>query len=397
MAEAVAINPPWPEFPPYPEPVQLAEVLGEIVTLIHRFIVLEPEQAVACALWVIHTHCYEEAQRAPILIINAPTRACGKTQLQKLLGMFVRRRLEAANATPASIFRIIDKWNPTLLIDEADTFFKESPGLTGIVNCGYEKGGCVLRVVGDDHEAKPFPVYSPKCIAGIALERHLEEATMSRGIVINLRRKLKHEQVERMRNLPQDAVATLASKVVRVCADIIPALATAEPFLPDELSDRAQDNWEPLFAIAERAGEDWATRARKAALKLAGQVEQQGGSAEELLDNIRDIFSAVNEDRISSADLIGALVSDDMMAWATYNRGRPMSPTQLANKLRQYGVGPQTIRFKRPGQDGISLKGYYLHQFEDAFERYLPKAKSDDNNLMAEPEPQPMPRTDSAY
>lgn len=363
-----------PEHWPHPDPVPLDDVLREIVALIKRFIILEPEQADACALWVLHTHCHELAQRAPILIINAPTRSCGKTQLQKLVGKLVHRPLEAANATPASIFRSIDKWTPTLLIDEADTFFKQNPELAGIVNSGYEKGGCVLRTVGDDHEPKQFPVYSPKCIAGIALERHLAEATMSRGIVINLRRKMKTESVERLRNLTDEATNLLASKVVRACADKRAEIAAAQPELPEKLSDRAQDNWEPLLAIADCAGQEWSQRARASALALAGQAEALLGTSEELLEHIRDIFAKDGTEKMPSADLIAALIEDDALPWATYNRGRPLSPSQLAKKLSDYGIGPQTIRMA-PSGPRSSVKGYYRDQFSDAFKRYLPEPK----------------------
>jgi Protein of unknown function (DUF3631) len=43
--------------------------------------------------------------------------------------------------------------------------------------------------------------------------------------------------------------------------------------LPDELSDRARDNWEPLLAIAECAGPVWVQRATAAALKLSAASE----------------------------------------------------------------------------------------------------------------------------
>ena len=44
-----------------------------------------------------------------------------------------------------------------------------------------------------------------------------------------------------------------------------------------------------------------------------------------------------------------------------------MSPRQIAQLLKQYGIKPKTIRMK----DGYTPKGYSLDQFEDAFARYL--------------------------
>lgn len=45
-------------------------------------------------------------------------------------------------------------------------------------------------------------------------------------------------------------------------------LAAAQPTFPPGLSDRAEDAWEPLLAIADLAGDEWAVRAREAAVAL---------------------------------------------------------------------------------------------------------------------------------
>jgi hypothetical protein len=59
--------------------------------------------------------------------------------------------------------------------------------------------------------------------------------------------------------------------------------------MPDKLSDREQDNWEGLFAIAGCAGEDWVLRAENAALKLSASSEALSSPGNELLRNIRTI------------------------------------------------------------------------------------------------------------
>ena len=51
-------------------------------------------------------------------------------------------------------------------------------------------------------------------------------------------------------------------------------LAEADPDVPDELHDRAADNWRPLLDIANAVGGDWPERARAAA---AGAVSRGGG------------------------------------------------------------------------------------------------------------------------
>ena len=88
---------------------------------------------------------------SPLLIINAPERACAKTLLQTVLAKLCCRSLSAANATLSALFRSIEKWKPTLFIDEADTFFRDNVELHGMVNAGYQRDGFLLRseAVGD--------------------------------------------------------------------------------------------------------------------------------------------------------------------------------------------------------------------------------------------------------
>ena len=75
---------------------------------------------------------------------------CGKTTLLDVLGRLVRRPLPTANVTSSAVFRVVEAYRPTLLVDEADTFLRDNDELRGIINSGHRHGGCVLRTVGDD-------------------------------------------------------------------------------------------------------------------------------------------------------------------------------------------------------------------------------------------------------
>ena len=361
---------PFPEVEPWPEPIDPAQLLDEVAATINRFVVLESEQADGSALWTAQTYFIDDIDISPILMPNAPERACAKTLLQTVLGLMSYRPLPAANASLSALFRAVEVWKPTIFIDEADTFFRDNAELHGMVNAGYKRGGFVLRseAVGDGYEPRMFSVYSAKSIAGIGLERHLPDSTMSRGIVINMRRKLPHEKVERLRHADPSLFTTIAAKLARFAEDYSRQVRLARPVLPDELSDRSQDNWEGLFAIAECAGPAWVQRATKAALKLSRSAEGSATTGNALLADIRGIFGRKGTLKISTVELIKALVADDEKSWATYNRGKPLAPRQLAKQLAGYGIQPKTVRLGPKN----TPKGYEFSQFDDAFARYLP-------------------------
>lgn len=355
----------FPDVEPWPHPVDLALLLTEISATVRRFIICDRETADATALWATLTWLIDAVQVAPLAVITAPEKRCGKSQLLFVLGRIVRRALAASNVSAAALFRAVDAWKPTLLVDEADAFMRENEELRGILNAGHTRESAyVVRVVGEDLKPQRFNVWGCKALAGIG---HLADTLMDRSIVLELRRKLPHEQVDRLRHADPGMFDEIAEKLARIADDYRDTIRQARPPLPVELHDRAQDNWEPLLAIADVAGGEWPALARRAALKLSGGDSPTMATGTELLADILEIFELKKVDRISTADLIGALCNDDEKTWATYNRGKPISPRQVAKRLRDYGITSATIRI---GYD--THKGFMRKWFDEAFARYLP-------------------------
>ncbi len=358
----------FPTVKAWNEVVDTDQLLTEIHATIKRFIICERETAITATLWIAFTWIVDAVEVAPLAVITAPEKRCGKTQLLTLIGRISRRPLLAANISPAATFRVIEAHSPTLLIDEADSFFKDNEELRGVINSGHTRQSAyVIRTVGDDHTPQQFSTWGAKAISGIG---HLAETLMDRAVILELRRKLPNESVQRLRHAKKSLFDQLASKLARFADDSAQAIGEARPDLPDALNDRAQDNWEPLLAIADYAGGTWPTDARNAALKLSGKEQEAVSLSAELLCDIEEVFQRKSLDRITTAELIESLISDDEKPWATYSRGKPMSPRQLAKRLHEYGIQSQSIRV---GQG--TAKGFMLNRFDDAFSRYLtPKA-----------------------
>ena len=358
----------------YPEPINPAKLLDDILAACKKFIVLDFPQAIAVTLWIAFTWFIEFVTVAPLLLINAPESSCGKTQLLDFVARLAARAMTAANSSMAYLFRANEMYHPTLLIDEADTFLKENTEMKGVINAGYLKASAFVgRTVGEDHTPKQFDVWGAKVLAGISVERHLPEPTMSRGHIINLRRKMANETVTKIRHEPAHTFDLLASQLARFAQDYSAQVKAARPELPEELSDRSQDNWEPLFAIAQCAGDKWLDSAKHAAVALSQSTESVS-IGNELLADIQAVFNGKGIDKISTAELITELLEDEESAWHTFNRGRVITPRNIASQLDKYGIKSRTVRtdkFSTP-------KGYYAADFQDAFARYLPQVVIND-------------------
>jgi hypothetical protein len=349
---------------PWPDVVNGLELLNDIYELAKRFIIADMETLIAASLWIVMTWMMDAVGTSPIANITAPEKRCGKTVLLTFIGKLVYRKMQVSNIAPAALFRSIEAWSPTLLIDEVDSFLRENEEARGILNAGLTRDSAyVVRCVGDDHTPTRFSVWGAKALCGIG---KLADTLADRSIPLRLRRKTPGETVENMRHVDQAVWDTLSAKIARWTDDHREKIRASRPVPIDGLNDRANDCWEPLLSIAEAAGADWATYARCAAKALHGIEEDAPSVNTELLGDIRDVFAAKSVTRISSVDLLAALVADDEGPWATWNHGKPMTPRQLSKRLEEFRIRPATMRY---GDD--RFKGYALKSFEDNFARYL--------------------------
>lgn len=142
---------------PWAESVDGARLLDGMAAAVGRFLSASDEVFKAVALWAVYTFAYDLFDTSPLLAIVSPEKRCGKTTLLTLLQGLVPRHLSIANITAAALFRTVEKYRPTLLIDEADSFLTNNEELRGVLNSGHRRATAfVIRTVGDDHEPRRF-------------------------------------------------------------------------------------------------------------------------------------------------------------------------------------------------------------------------------------------------
>jgi hypothetical protein len=335
----------FPVVEPWATAVYGPDILKELEEMVRRFVVLSTEAAVAVALWILHTHAIDAAQITPRLAILSPTKRCGKSTMLKLLGTLVRKPLAAANLTAAGLFRGIEAYEPTLLVDEADTFLEGREDLRGVLNAGHDRqSATVMRCAGEDFEPRLFRVFAPVAIAAIG---RLPDTLMDRSIVIEMRRKTGSETVDRFTRGEREGLARVPRRCARWVADNLDSLRAARPKPLADIDDRAADNWEALFAIADLAGEDWPARARAAAKALSGaraEADDSEDLAVQLLADVRAVFADCFDDRLTSRALTAALAELEGRPWAEICRGRPITDRLVARLLGRFRVKPKSIR-----------------------------------------------------
>lgn len=355
----------FPHVDPWPEPVDGGALLRDLCRAIKEHVAADKPTILAAALWCMHTWCMDVFTVSPLAHITAPEKRCGKTVLLTVMSELVYRPLPVSNISPAALFRSMEMWQPTLLIDEADTFLKENDEARGLINSGlYRKTAFVIRVEGDDHMPTQFRTWGAKVVCGIG---KLADTIEDRSIPLRLRRKVVGESVAKIRHSENTKWALLRQRAARWAEDHLDEVAIARPAPSDGLNDRAQDCWEPLLAIADLMGDTWAKSARGAARALHGIEDEAPSIGVELLGDIRDAFERRGAGRLASTLLLEELTRDDEAPWATFNRGREIDARWLSKRLNEFGIKPKAMRIN----GGHLAKGYDRADFEDTFNRYL--------------------------
>jgi hypothetical protein len=349
----------------------VGDLLVAVGQVIRRYVVLPSDESlVALQLFVLHTWAIDGAHATPYLAVISAERQSGKTKLLEVLELLVREPWLTASASESALFRTIEAECPTLLLDEVDAIFNSNTDRTeplrALLNAGNKRRTTVSRCVPPKFEARKFSTFCPKILSGIDTGR-LPETISDRAITLHMKRRHAGEQVERLRyRFAWEQTEALRNELREWGAGAVDDLSAANPPLPDGLSDRAGDAWEPLLAIADSAGGDWGVRARSAAVALSSASDDgELGRGAQLLSAIRAAFG--DEHAISSVDLLEKINADEELPFGGWRDGRGLDGRGLSRLLKPYGVKRTTIRFGE-----TTAKGYRREAFTDVWTRYLP-------------------------
>lgn len=354
-------SPLFPEIEPWPEPVDGIKLLDSLCEFFTRYLVLPKYGEIILSLWVLHTHALDAFYHSPRINARSAEKGSGKTTLLDLLAHVCPRALRLDNATPAITFRLVDQYQPTMLIDEHDSFLRGNEELRGALNSGHRRGGIFPRCVGDDNEVKLFRVFAATALAGIG---KLPDTLADRSIVIEMKRAKRDENPARYDSRCIDD--TLQRICARWAMDNMARLKAHNPEIPEDLYNRAADNWRPLITIADAIGDHYPETTRKAAMSFSTDTDQDSRRVM-LLQDIHDLFNTKETEKLSSAAIVEALADMEERPWPEYGRaGKPITKKQLAGALAPFQIKPKQIWV-----NGCNERGYEIDQFADVFSRYL--------------------------
>lgn len=165
-----------------------------------------PQEVMKFGLWNVKvSYVYENFHTLNYLRVQGDT-GTGKTRYLDVWGhIHYKPIMTTGTTTPAPLFRIIDKWRGTVVMDEADLRKSdESEQIIKILNNGFERGKFIMRCGQDDAtKLEFFDPFSPKILStrrsftDKATESrcitHISSVTERKDIALNLNRDFFNE------------------------------------------------------------------------------------------------------------------------------------------------------------------------------------------------------------
>ena len=143
------------------------QLLDDIRAHIHAHLDISEEMETFSAYYVLLTWLYDRFNSVPYLRAMGDT-GSGKSRFLDTIGRICYKpMISSGAATAAPIFRLINRWKGTMVIDEGD-FGKSDThqDIIKIFNTGFERGRPVIRCNKDDpNEVEFHEVYGPKVIS----------------------------------------------------------------------------------------------------------------------------------------------------------------------------------------------------------------------------------------
>jgi len=229
-----------------------ADLFSSLRDFIHRYSDVSEFWEKLMATYSLMTWVYDRFTALPYLrFLGEP--GTGKSRNLQVSGYLSYKGITAGGAVTSSpIFRLMDIYGGTFIIDEAD--FKNSEQWSDIIkilNCGYMRGLPVLRSAksGDNYEPRAYDAFGPKIIANRS--RFADRALETRCITLETAERKLRDDIPRQ--LPPqffDEARELRGKLLQWRFDNYHRISTDESKLR-HLDPRLTQIGTPLYAVSE--------------------------------------------------------------------------------------------------------------------------------------------------
>ncbi len=352
---------------PWHNPIDSVEIGNDLQRLIFHHLALKHEEyATAIVLWSFSTWFIDAWQIMPHLFFRSLAKGSGKTKALQIVEAFSARSYVCSNITSAALFRVIEKHSPTLILDEVDRYLAAKDELNGIMNAGHTRRTATVTRLEErdgDYIPRKFNVFGGKCMAGIGKQL---DTMMDRSIIIKMEKRLQDESVTKLPLTFFENQNELRRKIARFAEDKKRNAMSITPDVPNLGNDRAQDNWLPLFIVADLIGSHWPERCLAAYRRIEAISAEDAKEQELVVVRILRELAPHLEKRVGqwvpSEELRTMLIGDENSEFFDWYQGNPIS----AKSIKKYLVKEAGVAHERQSRGSV----YSLTDLNELVQRY---------------------------
>lgn len=228
----------------------LNDVVQEIVEWSKKYFDCPDYFREFAAYFVVFTWAYDIGNTTPYLRFMGDT-GCGKSRGLDCFGQLCYNAIQMSGAATISpVYRVLDKWGPTALMEESDLKGSdESNEMIKIINCGIERGRPVMRSDQENYDTvRFFDPYGPKVFA--ARYPFKDNATEGRCLTCNMEETTRSDIPPELPSNFYDEAQAFRNKLVTYrLKNYLSLPRDRENILPATLEPRVKQMGLPLTVL----------------------------------------------------------------------------------------------------------------------------------------------------
>lgn len=237
---------------------------------------------VTAALWTAQRHAVDKErmpvwQYSPHMFFTGSQGGCGKSKLAKLTLRLAPGPKLLLEPTKAALVAFIAK-RATVGITELDILVgtgTRNRWVTAIANGAFDPEPTTSKMSGG--KEVEIPLFGGMVLDGLDSVIHSTgvdlRTLMSRCIIVHVRKAPENYRAPRVDRQAREEFAWLQSQLALwMMQEVQDGIEDDVPGVPEGLGNRPASLWEPLFAVADRAGGTWPERAREACRTIEGSA-----------------------------------------------------------------------------------------------------------------------------
>lgn len=231
----------------------ISKLVEELIIFIHQYSDIPTFFETISAYYILLSYISDKFHTVPYLRVIGDY-GTGKTRYLDVVGNLCYKSLMTTGTTNApGMFRFIEQWKGTLVIDEAKTNYSdEDNDVVEILNTGFEKGKYIIRVdLNQQDSLGAFSSYGCKIIS--TRRRFEDKALESRCITQPIKDTSREDIILTLDNKFFDKIKTLRNKLLKFRFDNYHReySITSDKLKNIDIENRLKQSLSPFFILLD--------------------------------------------------------------------------------------------------------------------------------------------------